>query len=262
MPAEDGVVVIGHVPCGEDIGIGCPAELIHSDPVGDFKARISGDLDIGEDPNADDHHISGEGLPVRADHVHDAPIASDPLHRSPGHDTDAVLAMERGDKVAHRRIGDPGQHVIGEFNHGHVTAAHARARRHFKTDKAAADDHHPSPLFEDRPERQRIGDGPDVVDTLKLRARTIEVSDPAAGDDQEAVVSDRLAAVQGDGLRSTVDRVGASLEAKLDPVSSVIVDRVTEDLVHISVRRQQLLGERRSLVRDVSATASRASAYS
>src|SRR3984885_10063445 len=213
---------------GEDSRVGGAAELIDRDAIGAVKAGGTGQLIGGRNADANDHKIRRVLGSVLAQHRVCAAargVLGDGAHARVAADPDTVARMFRLHERGHLRAGHAIHGAIGHLEYGDLQAKLAAGRRDFKSDVAAADDHNP-------PAGCKLGaNGLDVaqcaqeIHTGKLRARCRQRPGPAAGCEEQLIVSMRRAVIDAHALRGAFDMRHAVREVRFDRMLRVEVRR-------------------------------------
>ncbi len=126
----------------DDLGRAGRHRRIDGDAVVDGDAGRLGELDIGDDADADQDEIGGDPVARGGVDGDDAAVlAEDAADRRAEADIGAPATMKVEEMARDFRRDDPAHQAVGGFEHGDGLAEEPRRRRHFEADEAAADHH-------------------------------------------------------------------------------------------------------------------------
>ena len=203
----------------------------------------------GFDADADHHDIGLDAAPVIEAHATDALIAVEPCNTDAGPQVDSMVAMQSREHVPEHRA-EPAHHRARErFEHRHVEVPTATGRGDLGTDEAGTDHHDPWRVVELGPDRETVVERAQHMDSTERRS-VGEDTRVRTGRDDAARIGDHLGVVEGHGSRGRVEVLGATAEP---PVDRELLVRLSaqRDLVRLALPREQVLRQRRAIVRKV-----------
>jgi hypothetical protein len=159
--------------CGSEV------RLVHRDAVLATQARGGGERDVGQDADADDDQVRRK-LAVAAGHCAHASLALERGDRGVAQDAHAGALVQA--RIESRKFGrhDPVHRPVGHFEHRHLEAEVARARRRLEPDVPSADDHELLRPRQVGADRVDVCDGAQVMDAGEIVARYLQSPRSAA----------------------------------------------------------------------------------
>ena len=252
-PPADQLVVPGHhVAAGVDVGIRGPQRRVRHDAVVHGEAGRLGQPGRGQHADTDHDHVGRHLGAVGEDHRAD-PVAVD-RELADAHaeaEVDAVRDVQIPEQGGHFVAEHPSQGQPVDLDHGHRAAVLAGGGRHLQADPARADDHHTCGVLEGVEQCLGVLGATQVVHALGVDAGHVERAHPGTGGQQQLVVAQRLATVEGHGVGRRVDRGDAAAEDQVDVLLRVPARVVHVRLVQGLAAQEEVFGERRPFVRPV-----------
>ena len=243
-----GMVGVRDVAGGEHARHAGAQPIVDEDPVVDGEPRVRGQLRARLDPDADDHEVAFE---------HAAVAGPDPLHRAPALEGLHAVAEQQLDALVGVHVAVHGAQLGAEhplerhrdlIDERDLQPALAGGGGDLGPDPAGADHDNRPAAVEPRAERVGVRHRAQGEHALQIGAGDAEPARLGARGQQERVVFQRLAAVEGQPPRRRVERLGGAAEAQLDVVLVVEALLVDVDLVAAGLAAEVVLGERRPLV--------------
>src|SRR6185295_13130769 len=248
QPAEQRMEVIGDVPGGIDIGQRGPAPRVHEHAIVHCRPRVTGELAIGHDADPGHHQVAGkDALLLGPDALH----AAGPLdggHRVLHHQLHALFPVDPGQDRSHLGAEHTGQGNRVALDGGDRQPHLPEGRGHLGADEAQADHHRAGARPGRGANAVAILHGTKLKDTGEVRARGRERPVPPPGGDQEPVIGQLPAALQGHHPAPRVDRGGPDSEVEIDIVRGIVVGRIDELAVELFLAAEVALRQGRTIV--------------
>ena len=202
-------------------------------------------------PTPTSDRVAGDRLAARQAELLDPPVATaGALQHRAGQHPHPFAAVQLGEPGAELLAEDRRQRGRQRLDHRHLDAELAGSRGDLLADEAGADDRQPGARDQLLAQAPRVGERAQGVDVLEA-GEEWQPARRASGRDQQLLVAQLDAGVEGDGAGFRVQRLGPGAQQQLDlfllvPPGGAIGDRL---LLHGP--REQLLGERGAVVRGV-----------
>ncbi len=227
--------------------------LVADDPVVEREPGALQPLGHRHHAHADHDDVGVDRAAVVEPDAFDLAIALDRGHPDSQAQVDAVVAVqlaahhaERLAQAAHERRGQ-------RFEDRDVQAAAPARRRHLGADEAGTDHDDARVVVEPGAQVERVVDGAQHEDAVEVGGVGQHARGGTGGEQctiERELLTDPVAGVEGEDLGSRVERGGAHAEAQLD-VELVVGRPAEREVLRLPFAREQLLGERRAVVRQV-----------
>ncbi len=205
--------------------------------------------DPRRDADADDDHVGVDRAPVVQPDALDPPVALERRDAGAEAQVDAVVgvqvAVDRADLDAEHPLERHGQRI----DEGDLDAELAGRGRDLGADPSRADDHDAAGVREALAQRLRVGERAQRDHAVEGRAGDRQAPRLGARGQQQPVVAQPVAVVELDLARAEVERDGGAPEPQLELLLGVEALAAQEDPRAGGLAAQEVLGERRALVR-------------
>src|SRR5450631_147536 len=243
--------VIGTIAGCIDCRIAGAAILIDDDAVLAGEARIAGKLHVGDCTDADNEQIRFISAPVGADDTFDPATPLQPDDARVADYFHALGTVFVCEILRHVRCDDAVHHPVRHLQNGDRAAQVTGGGGGFETDVAAADDDSARAWLEARLNHQHVRHAAQIVHSGQVGPGTRQLAGPGAETQEQAVVDDFLAARQNDTAGGRIQAGGSDTQLEFDMV--LVVKRLMSkrQTVCRQLTGQELLGQRRPLIRQV-----------
>jgi len=205
-----------------DRGVRGPTLLVDDDAVRAGKAGGLGQLDIGQDADADHDKIRLVPGAVGHDHgTHAAILARQPRDPRVEHELHATCAMQIGIEGRDDRGDDAAHQPVRGLEHRHVLAEQAKRRRDLEADEPAADHHGARGALGPSGEIARVVERAQIEHAIEVGAWHGQRADAGTGGEHERVVGDGGAGLVDHVAAGTVDRGHRPSEIEIDRLRGI-----------------------------------------